>query len=59
MGALTAQAVNAPVFIPKSAVAAAVAAAAVATTAASTEATPSPRLPPPLHTTESVSSVDS
>lgn len=57
MGALTAQAVNAPVFIPKSAVAAA-AAAAVATTAVSTEATPSsPHLSPP--TTESVPSVDS
>ena len=58
MGTLTAQAVNAPVFVPKSAVAAAAAAAAVATTAASTEATPSsPHLSPP--TTESVSSVDS
>lgn len=56
MGALTAQAVNAPVFIPKSAVAAA---AAAATTAASTEMTPRPRLPPPPPITESVSSVDS
>ena len=58
MGSLTAQAVNAPVFIPKSAVAAA--AAAAATTAASTEATPSPRLLSLPPTTESsVSSVDS